>query len=44
MQGSVSQIFDLGPNFHFMENCIAKKDKKLPVFCHKMKTGPKTKK
>ena len=40
MQGSVSQIFDLGPSYYFInvENFDAKKDKKLPVFCNKIKT------
>ena len=41
MQGSLSQISDLGPSFHFMKSRklhCKKKDKKLPIFCHKMKT------
>ena len=44
MEGSVSQIFYLDFSFHFMEFRIlefeknTKKQQKLPVFCHKMKT------
>ena len=44
MEGSVSQMFYLGFRFHFME-CRRlefvmkyKNNKKLPVFCHKIKT------
>ena len=44
MQGSVSQIFDLGPSFYFMKCrklfCI-KKTKSYPFFAIKNKLGPK---
>ena len=40
MQGSVSQIFYLGPSYDFMKcrKLYCKKDKKLPVFCRKIET------
>ena len=39
-QGSVSQIFNLGPSFYFIESrkLSLKKDQKFPVILHKMKT------
>ena len=40
-EGTVSQIFDLGLSYHFMQsrkNEDAKIGKKFPVFCHKMKS------
>ena len=45
MQGKLSQIFYLGPIFHFMQS--RKKGfnnvQKLPVFLHKMKTNAEIK-
>ena len=38
IEGTVSQIFDLGPTFYFMKSKFLKNDQKLPVFCHKIKT------
>ena len=41
-EGSVSQIFHLGPSFIlcYLENYVLKISKKLPDFCYKIKTKP----
>ena len=40
LEGSVSQIFYLGPSFYFMQSRkkVVKNDQKLPVFLNKIKT------
>ena len=46
MEGSVSQIFYLGPSFYLMQSrkkTVLKNDQKLPVFLHKIKTKPQIK-
>ena len=40
LEGNVSQIFLLGPSFHFKNSRkkVLKNDQKLPVFWHEIKT------